>query len=208
MLWESKGLIQNCIPGGEVPRLAVSSSPEEWANTGRDLFSNRRYLQAMHAFDRAAMRYEAKIAQTHHLRESARSIPPTNKESSLARQEAFRDAAVSFLECAQSAKGTEQKVYYHNAGDCYKEAGNCSDNLEDYGLAERAYQAAREYNSALKLYRKSDQFDEAVHIIQHHHEEVDKELADSVFGAARLFYFIKRDFGCVFSSSVAPVPFR
>lgn len=199
MLWESKGFIQNCIPGGEVPRLAVSSSPEEWANTGRTLFSNRRYLQAMHAFDRAAMPREAKIAKTHYLRESARSIPLTNKESLVARREAFRDAARSFSECAQSSKGKEQKVYHHNAGDCYEQAGNCGDNLEDYGLAAMAYQAAREYNSAVKLYRKSDQFDDAVYVVQHHREEVDKELAESVLDVARLFYFRKKDFGYVAS---------
>lgn len=68
MLWEAKGFIQNCSPGGDLPRLAVSSTPEEWGNTGHSLFGSRRYLQAMHAFERGGMAREAKIAHTHHLR--------------------------------------------------------------------------------------------------------------------------------------------
>lgn len=199
MLWQSKGFIQNCTPGGDVPKLAVSSSPEEWANTGRTLFNNRRYLQAMHAFERADMAREAKIAYTHHLRETARLIPPTNKENLLARRKAFRDAAESFLVCAGSAKGKEQKVYYHNAGDCYEQGGNCSDKVEDYGLAARAYEYAKEYNPAVKLYRKSGMFDEAVNIVQHHRHEVEKDLAGSVLDVARLFYFRNKEFRYVIS---------
>lgn len=153
----------------------------------------------MHAFERADMAREAKIAYTHHLRETARLIPPTNKENLLTRRKAFHDAAESFLVCARGAKGKEQKVYYHNAGDCYEQGGNCSDKVEDYGLAARAYECAKEYNPAVKLYRKSGMFDEAVNIVQHHRHEVEKELADSVLDVARLFYFRNKEFRYVVS---------
>ncbi|KAF6765917.1 hypothetical protein DFP72DRAFT_996790 [Ephemerocybe angulata] len=193
-LWESNGYIQNCKPGGEVPRLAVSSTPEEWANTGRALFTNRRYLQAMHAFERAGLARESKIAHTHYLREIARQIQPTNKENTRARREAFCAAASSFLECARSAKGKEQRVFFHNAGDCYEHAGSCGDKSEDYGNAAKAYEAAKEYTPAVKLYRKGDLFDDAVNVVQKHRHEVDDELAESVLEVARLYYFKNKDF--------------
>lgn len=151
----------------------------------------------MHAFERADMAREAKIAHTHYLRENARLIPPTNKENLIARRKAFHDAAASFLVCARNSKGKEQKVYYHNAGDCYEQGGNCSDKVEDYGLAAQAYEYAKEYNPAVKLYRKSGMFDEAVNIVQDHRHEVEKELADSVLDVARLFYFRQKEFGYV-----------
>lgn len=194
LLWESKGFIQHCVPGGDVPRLAVSSTPDEWAKTGRTLFTNRRYLQAMHAFERANFPREAKISYTHYLREIARNIQPTNKENIRARRTAFRDAAMSFLECAKSSKGKEQRVYFHNAGDCFEQAGACGDHAEDFGNAAESYEMAKEYTSAVKLYRKGDLFDEAVNVVQQHRHEVDEALADSVLEVARFYYFKNKNF--------------
>ncbi|KAJ2926880.1 hypothetical protein H1R20_g10209, partial [Candolleomyces eurysporus] len=194
MLWESKGYIHSYVPGGDVPRLAQKSDPEEWATAGRTLFTNRRYLQAMHAFERAGRAREAKISYTYSLRDTARSIRVISKENITAKRNALCSVAESFLKCAQDSKGKERRVFFHNAAECFEEAGSCGDSMDDYERAARAYKDAKEYNTAVRLYKKTEMFDEAVHIIKNHRQEVNKGLANNVEEVARLFYFKKKDF--------------
>ncbi|TFK22063.1 hypothetical protein FA15DRAFT_623047 [Coprinopsis marcescibilis] len=193
-LWTSRGYIQNCTPGTEVPHLAVSSSPEEWEKTGRTLFTNRRYLQAMHSFERAGLKREVKIAHTHYLREEARSIVPSSKEYSVAKRDAFVLAGESFLECASTARGKERRVYFHNAADSFKRAGELFDTPEIFARAARAYEHAQEFNDALRLYyRKCERFDEAVNIVSTHRDKLEPSLVEGFVDVARLFYFKRRD---------------
>ncbi|RXW16510.1 hypothetical protein EST38_g9345 [Candolleomyces aberdarensis] len=174
MLWDSKGFIHIHAPGGDVPRLAVSSTPEEWASTGRTLFASRRYAQAMHAFERAGRTREARISHTYYLRDNARSIGPFSKE---AKRNAFRRAAESFLECTWDAEAKERRVFFHSAAECFERAGSCGDNMEDYVEAAQAYEEAKEYTPAVRLYKKTEMFDEAIRVVQSHRQEVDEELA-------------------------------
>ena len=147
MLWESKGFIEVHTPDGGVPRLAVESSPEEWANTGQDLFTHRQYLEAMRAFERAGDGRKAMIARTHHLRETARLILPMTKDNLLVRRSTFQSAAQSFLECAEALTGNHARIHRHNAGDCFEQAGDCGEFFEDYRCAAKAYEEALEFNS-------------------------------------------------------------
>ncbi|KAJ2926890.1 hypothetical protein H1R20_g10212, partial [Candolleomyces eurysporus] len=153
MLWDSKGYIHIHAPGGDVPRLGVTSTPEEWASTGRTLFASRRYAQAMHAFERAGRTREARISHTYYLRDIARSIEPFSKE---AKRNAFRRAAESFLECIRDAEGKERRVFFHNTAECFERAGSCGDNMEDYVEAAQAYEEAKEYTAAVRLYKKTE----------------------------------------------------
>ncbi|KAJ2932243.1 hypothetical protein H1R20_g4868, partial [Candolleomyces eurysporus] len=188
MLWESKGYIDSYVPGSDGPRLAQSSTPEEWDTTGRTLFTNRRYLQAMHAFERAGRAREVKISHTYHLRDTARSIQVFGKTASSTRRDAFRSAAESFLECSRGSEGKERCVFFHSAAECFEEAGNCGDNMKDYRRAARAYEDAKEYDPALRLYKETEMFDEAVRVTQNHQGEVDEELANDVRQMAKLYY--------------------
>jgi len=184
VFWTSRDEIQNCHPGSDVPKLAVSSSPEEWEKSGRTLFSNKRYLQAMHCFERAGLTREIAVSHTYYLRELARSTPITSSKSGiLSRQTAFLAAAEAFVECSGSAKSAkEKKAYLRSAGDCFEHA------RDDYRAAQ-SYAQAEEYNTAVKLYRKCASFDEAVAIVTHNRQEVEEEVAENIIGVARLFYF-------------------
>ena len=184
VFWTSRDEIQNCHPGSDVPKLAVSSSPEEWEKSGRTLFSNKRYLQAMHCFERAGLTREIAVSHTYYLRELARSTSITGSKSGvLSRQTAFLAAAEAFVECSGSAKSAkEKKAYLRSAGDCFEHA------RDDYRAAQ-SYAQAEEYNAAVKLYRKCASFDEAVAIVTHNRQEVEEEVAGNIIGVARLFYF-------------------
>lgn len=194
MLWKAKGLIQTCTPGSRVPQLAAGSSREEWATTARNLFAKRIYLEAAHAFERAAMDHEATIAHTHHLRETAGLIPPAKGGSLLARREAYRAAARSFSEFAELSIGDEARVFRHNAGGCFEQAGDCGDFIEDYRLAAEAYKEAGEYNSSVMAYRKGDMLDKAAEVAWTHAHEMDPDLAADVLEAGRLFHFGRKDY--------------
>src|ERR1700691_6117195 len=107
MFWTTKNLVQNCTPGTDVPRLAVSSTPEEWADFGKSLFQHQRYVQAMHCFERAGMHREVAVANAYRLRDQARIIPSAHDQ----REDAYIVAAEAFIECAVTAT-KEKRAYY------------------------------------------------------------------------------------------------
>ena len=162
----------------------MSSSPEEWEKSGNTLFKNKRYLQAMHCFERAGLNREVAVSHTYYLREQARSTSTHGyKKSLLAREKAFATAADAFLSCAVSATTVkEKKAYLRNAADCFENA------LDDFKAAQ-TYAQAEEFTAAAKLYRKCAKFDEAVEIVTDHRPFVDLEVAENIIDVARLFYF-------------------
>jgi len=184
MFWQARNEVQCCTPGSDIPRLAVSSSPQEWEKTGRTLFTNKRYIQAMHCFERAGLDREAAVAYAYFLREQARAIPHSgSKQIVLQSQKAFCMAAEAFLGCSSSsANAKERIVYSRNAGDCFERA-------EDDFRAAEAYHQAQEYTKAAKLYRKNANFDEAVEILTRYRSHVDAEVVENIFDVAKLFYF-------------------
>ncbi|KAK0475066.1 P-loop containing nucleoside triphosphate hydrolase protein [Armillaria novae-zelandiae] len=60
--WTSKDLINNYTPGSDAPRLASSSTPEEWASKGRELFHRKQFSHAKHCYVRANLPILASIA--------------------------------------------------------------------------------------------------------------------------------------------------
>ena len=197
IFWTSKNQIQNCTPGTDVPRLAVSSSPQEWEKSGRTLFQNKRYLQAMHCFERAGLNREVSVSRTYYLREQARATPTTGSRQALElRQNAFSIAAKAFLQCAVAATSArEKKVYFRNAGDCFEHADNdCQ--------AAQAYVEAQEFGLAVKLYRKCGMFDEAVDVVTAHREYIEADVAENLLDVARLFYFNRNELEYISSFSV------
>jgi tetratricopeptide (TPR) repeat protein len=135
---------------------------------------------------------EVQVSNTHLLRETARSIQPFN---TTAKRDAFRSAAESFLECAQDAQGKERRVFFHNAADCFENAGHYGNKKENFTEAALRYTAAGSYTSAVRLYKQTEMFDKAVDIIRKHRDEIDEELANNVWDVARLLYFKNKELG-------------
>jgi tetratricopeptide (TPR) repeat protein len=177
--WSSKDLVQYCSPG-DVPHLAVSSTPDEWAQQGRSLFKNKRYLQAKHCFERALLHREMDVAEAYYLREQARATL-AGVRNSATRAAAFKVAADAFVGCGASAK-SERRFYYHNAAECYARSG------DDQKAAE-FYEMAAELTLATQHYRKAGLFDDAVRIIETSPDNVDKPVADTILDVARLQWF-------------------
>jgi hypothetical protein len=173
MFWTTKNLVQNCIPGADVPRLAVSSTPEEWADFGKSLFQHKRYIQAMHCFERAFMDREVAVAKAYSLREQARAMPSGHHH--------HETAANAFIACAIAAT-KEKRAYFRIAGDCFASHG-------DDVKAAMAYLNGKEYTLAAERYRKAGRFDDAVNIIKAHRQEMPLKIVESIVGVARLVYF-------------------
>ncbi|KAI0791850.1 hypothetical protein C8Q75DRAFT_57350 [Abortiporus biennis] len=179
-IWNHPGLIHNCTPGDKIPHLAVSSTQEEWAETGRHLFTLERYPQAAHCYQRAGMVREKDIALAYHTRYElqARSW---RRGMDHERISAFVAIAEEFLRLA-AISPLEELTYYRIAGECFAEVG------EDRRAAE-AYLRAKEYSSSAKSYRNAECFDEAVEIVQSHTTSIASTDAQSIINAAKIVWF-------------------
>ncbi|KAG5636543.1 hypothetical protein H0H81_007673 [Sphagnurus paluster] len=165
-----------------MPRLAVSSSPEEWATKGKELFERKKFLQAKHCYERAQMPRAMAISNAYYLREQARKSPlGDSRRIRDERNNAFTRAAEAFLICTNDPS-KNRSVYFRRAAECF-EAG--ADNLR----AAHTYVDAHEYDAAAKLYRKLGLFDEAVAIIKANEEHMHSDVVESIKDVARLYYF-------------------
>ncbi|KAI6165391.1 hypothetical protein EDD17DRAFT_226022 [Pisolithus thermaeus] len=184
IFWTSRSQIQICTPETDVPHLAVSSTSQEWAESGRLLFQHKRYTQAMHCFGRANMPHEVRIAEAYHLRELARAKIGIALPSEQHR--AFTKAADAFVNCGNETPGEEKLQYYRTAAECYVRAA------EDRKAAD-AYLNAKEYELAAKRYRKAGAFNETLHVLGLHSKKVSRECVDELFTVCRLYYCSKGD---------------
>ncbi|KAG2360020.1 hypothetical protein BDR07DRAFT_1487588 [Suillus spraguei] len=111
IFWKSQNLISTCARGTDVPPLAVSSTPEEWASSGRSLFFHKRYTQALHCFKHADLRREVK---------------------------GFYYGSDAFVDCAAAATGNERRQYYRTSADSYVRGGQYIKAADTYLKAEEA----------------------------------------------------------------------
>ncbi|KAG2070722.1 hypothetical protein BDR04DRAFT_1076592 [Suillus decipiens] len=190
VFWQSQDLIDTCARGTDVSPLAVSSTLEEWASSGRLLFSHKRYSQAIHCFKRADLHREAKVCEAYLLREAARSsvgVALLNIQ-----QRAFAAAADAFADCGAAAMGNERRQYYRTAVDCYVRGG------QDLKAAD-TYLKAEEFELAAKTYRKAGSFDKTLRVLTDHHAAIPEKTATDLWMVCRLHY-------CSGSNDQAPVP--
>ena len=157
----------------------MSSTAEDWAKTAQTLFNNRRYMQAMHCYERAGKTREKAVAHAYYLREVARTTPVTRRDTST-QAVAFIAAAEAFITSAQAAV-TEKKAYYRIAAQCYV------DSDEDYKAAE-AYLLATEYTLAAQHFRKAGKFEEAVNVIKQHKERMQVDVVERIVDVSRLYF--------------------
>ncbi|KAF8554534.1 hypothetical protein OG21DRAFT_1462307 [Imleria badia] len=187
MIWSSRGQVQNCTPGTDVPHLAVSSTPAEWEAFGNGLFNHKRYPQAMDCFARASLPRMVAICEAFHLREVARA--KVGVATQKVQQDAFLAAADAFVASGNDAPPCnlgEKFRYYRNAADCYVRAG-------DDRKAAEAYLDAQEYDHAARRFRKVGLFDRTLEVLNEHAQKIPSESSEELYTVCRLFYCSKRD---------------
>jgi hypothetical protein len=161
-----------------LPRFAVVSSQQEWASTGEDLFKNKRYLQAMHCFEKAGMHREFAVGEAYFLRQTARTLSVGSTEHG----NVLLRAANAFLHCAgEATKEKSRRVYYRNAAGCYVEKG-------DIRQAAKAFHDAKEYALAAEQYGNAELFDDVTRIIRCHQNEMEPEVVQKLKVVSRTFY--------------------
>ncbi|SJL05199.1 uncharacterized protein ARMOST_08565 [Armillaria ostoyae] len=188
IFWSNKDLINNYTPGSDAPRLASSSTQEEWAAEGHELFNAKHFSQAKHCFDKAKLPFQASIANAYDLRAKARKVIGTSRQNVLERLSCFAKAAVSFEECARAsskARPKDSMTYFRICGECFEQA-------DQKDRAAEIFLKAKEYTHAAELYRDIGKFDEAVKIVKDHEDEMSLIVVENVIKLARLAYFSKR----------------
>ncbi|KAG6874166.1 hypothetical protein C0995_005584 [Termitomyces sp. Mi166 len=172
VFWTIRDLIKNCTPTTDMPRLAVSSSREEWAK---------------HCYERASMPREMAIANAYYLRGEAHKAPSgESRHLKEQRHCGFITAAKAFLDCAQEA-GKNRTEYFRCAAKCFELA---AEELR----AAKTYLEAHEYDTAAKLFRQLGRFDEAVDVIKNYKESMGSDIVQNIKEVARLFYFREERF--------------
>lgn len=186
MLWTGNGLVEIHPPGAPVPKLAVASNKDEWAEAARSLFSKRLYSEAMRGFKHAGLQHEHAVALAYHLREQALSAPAKPRTGTgISQADAFAKAAKQFAIVARTDE-LEQRTYFRIAAECFVRSG-------DDRKAGAAYKAAGEYTLAAQHFRKAGDFDNAVQVIKSQEKAMDPEVVEGIIGVARLHYIRKQD---------------
>ncbi|KAI0935696.1 hypothetical protein AcV5_004043 [Taiwanofungus camphoratus] len=187
VFWSFRDQIQNCTPGTDVPQLAMSSTPDEWAKTALTLFHNRRYMQAMHCYERASLHREKAVANAYYLREQARSSEVSPRKDGISQSKAFTKAAEAFLASAEDAsKELERRTYFRIAAECYLHNG-------DDRRAAEAYLHAAEFTLSAQHFRNAEMFDEAIGIIKSHRSAMIESVTESIIDVSRLYYLRDRN---------------
>ncbi|SJL03091.1 uncharacterized protein ARMOST_06437 [Armillaria ostoyae] len=166
--WTHKDLISNYARGSDVPHLASSSTPEEWATEGRKLFNAKHFSQAKHCYNKAKLPFLASIADAYDLRAKARKVI---------------EAAHSFFECAKASTNSKDSVTY------LRISGQCFEQADQKRRAAQVFVHAREYTHAANLYRDIGKLDEAVAIVKSHADEMQLTVVQNVIKLARFTYF-------------------
>ncbi|RPD59349.1 hypothetical protein L226DRAFT_576154 [Lentinus tigrinus ALCF2SS1-7] len=179
-VWNHKGQLETCTPGSDIPQLAMSSTPEEWAAMALSLFNNKRYAQAMHCYERADLSREKAVAYAYHLREQARAAPVNARGGALSQADAYILAAEAFLISAHDAV-VEKSAYYRIAAECFAFNG-------DHARAAEAYQAAAEYDLAAQHYRQAGKFEQAVEVIKSHRAKMDTTVVETITEVSKLYF--------------------
>ncbi|KAF9778765.1 hypothetical protein BJ322DRAFT_1114103 [Thelephora terrestris] len=166
----------------EVPQLATKSGSQEWIDTAKSMFANKRYAQAKVAYKRAGRDRESAICHAFLLRENAKAVPDDQVKG---RAEAFGNAGEAFYTCAETSppdKRREQLAYYTNAAECFAQG-------KQWKAAGECFEHAQQYSEAARAYRKGGRFDEMVEVLKRHKNQIEASLHAQLTKVAQMNYF-------------------
>ncbi|KAG8894024.1 hypothetical protein FRB99_001568, partial [Tulasnella sp. 403] len=168
-LMQSRSLATIWNSDDELPQVGVDSSPEEWENQGRRLFSKGRYPQASFCFQRAGCEWWSRVAATYHGYQLA--VVQANGSQRIA---TFRDVAGEFATLSGSADNSQDRLdLLDHQAKCLVEAG-------DYNEAAATFCEAEKYGDAVFYFGKIDNYDDALDVIRRHYLSIQADLVKDV----------------------------
>nr|GAT61403.1 predicted protein [Mycena chlorophos] len=181
-LWSSRAQIQNCTLGEDIPRFAISSTPEEWRARAEELFDKHLYSTAKMCFERARMPLQAHVCEAYELMQDALDMAHKSQQRA-----SLVSAGNAFLECARQTEGSSvSEDYAALAGKCFEDAGERRRAID-------AYMLAGDFGKVANLYRLDGNFDDALRIIREH-PEIDSKTIAMITRTARVSFIHKRQF--------------
>ncbi|GJE94233.1 hypothetical protein PsYK624_104010 [Phanerochaete sordida] len=186
-LWHAKDQITTWKDGEPVPRLAIPSSPSQWAVMAEHYFYSHLYKHAIDAFAKADMPDKKAVAEAYHLRELARDAKTAGALDNADPSGAFVKAAQAFVIAAQHGPNEDTKQAYHRIGaECYEEAG-------DSANAAALYERAKEFERAAQHYRTAGAFKDAVRLVKAHQDTIDPKVATEIISVSGLHFSAQGD---------------
>lgn len=73
------------------------------------------------------------------------------------------------------------KRYFRLAAECFARGGQDRE-------AARAYEHAAMYEFAVRFYRRVEEFDELVRVLNSHRNEIPREVVDELYSVAKIYY--------------------
>lgn len=143
---------------------------------GRNLFSHKRYAQAVLCFKKAKAYHEETVANACLLYQQAR----TNAKVS-DRKNMFEQAAREFKKCTETSSRRITE-YYSRAAKCYVKAGMFCDAAEASLKAEL-------FSDAAQFFRKAAKFEAAAQVIKDHGNHIPQNIRESIMAVTRLHFF-------------------
>ncbi|KAG8921256.1 hypothetical protein FRC01_000340 [Tulasnella sp. 417] len=170
--------------GQEVPRLGVSTSPEEWYRQAQQYFSKSLFPEAEFCFRKAGMPWWSDVARAYGARQAASKLPENHTE----RSNAFAKVAASFANLTEQALETE---YEENLRLLSLNSAEAYAMILDHAMAAELFLKAQKYTESAYYYRMAGLFEEAVGVVKRY--AVDPSVAERIIFAAKITYTKRGD---------------
>ncbi|PWA76382.1 uvrD-like Helicase, ATP-binding domain, P-loop containing nucleoside triphosphate hydrolase [Artemisia annua] len=172
--WKMRGLVQiRKLDDSVAQAMRASSSPQEWRERGKKLFSENNFVMAKLCFERAGDTMWENFTKASDLRASADQIQGTNRESYLGylREAAgmfesigkFESAALCYCDMGEYERAG--KVYLYKCGkidaaaECFTLAGCYSDAAEAYAQGD-------EFSKCVSVCKRGNLFERGLQFIE------------------------------------------
>ncbi|KAG8710824.1 hypothetical protein FRC09_020924 [Ceratobasidium sp. 395] len=157
--------------------IAASPVEADWADSGRLLFDQQLFIQAMLCFDKAGLPLERDVTAAYQARKEAWCLFAKSADEQMW-CDPFVKAAEAFLDCATRTDGKQQVACYLRAAECFLQT-------KDWKLAADAFVSAEEFSLAARSFCRAGCFNDAMKLVEKYKDRIHKDLAEEITEMAR-----------------------
>ncbi|QRV92703.1 UvrD-like helicase carboxy-terminal domain protein [Ceratobasidium sp. AG-Ba] len=174
-----KNLIVTASATKMIGRIAISSTPAQWVDKGREYFSHGLYKTASGCFKNAGREADARMALAYHQMSQAKLI--SLRRDTEASRLALVSAAHSLQECAIESTGNSKHLWFH--------AGSCLESAHQPGSAAKALVRGGFCKRAIALLFAHDLYDQGSELLLRYWNELESSSREALLEECRCRLF-------------------